>query len=119
MSNQDSVGVSHLPIQDGVKASALDNSAQVSVLQPTDIVGGWSSTCYRYGMMLCIGALCLYILYYSYCNFCDNQNIEPYIEKTVRTGIADDKSFDVEAEVKRLSDMQEKYLRKLNSQRNF
>lgn len=64
--------------------------------------------------------LVLYIFYYSYTCFCDNQRLdEPFIEKTIKTGIDDDISFDVDVEVKRLSDLQEQYMRKLNTRRNF
>jgi hypothetical protein len=64
--------------------------------------------------------LVLYIFYYSYTCFCNNQHFdEPFIEKTIKTGIDDDRSFDVDVEVKRLSDIQEQYLRKLNTRRNF
>ena len=56
--------------------------------------------------------------YFIYDQFQSNQGIpdpvEGFIEKTVKTGPEADLSFDMEKEVKRLSDIQEDYLVKLN-----
>jgi len=101
----------HLPQQSNFK-----HDTQKNIDEP--IHGGAMDICYRYGYVVIIGLLIVYIFYYSYNSFCENQNSEPFIEKTIRTGIDDDRSFDVDAEVKRLSDLQEQYLRKLNNQRH-
>lgn len=77
-------------------------------------IGSWQ-TCL---MGLMVIALVVYILYYSYSCFCENQNFdEAFIEKTVKTGTESDKSFDVDTEITRLSDLQEQYLEKINSRR--
>jgi hypothetical protein len=71
----------------------------------------------KYGMIIAIAVVVLLIIYYSYSCFCFNQTLggnEPFIEKTVKSGTDSDKSFDIDAEVRRLSDLQEQYLRKLN-----
>lgn len=63
-------------------------------------------------------SLVLYLLYYSYTCFCENQAIElsePFIEKTVKTGIDSDKSFDIDVEVNKLSERQEEYLKQINN----
>ena len=72
-----------------------------------------------YAITITVVCLVLYVFYYSWCCFQENQCEEPFIEKTIKTGIDDDKSFDIDKEVKRLSDIQESYLRKLNAKRNF
>ncbi len=64
-----------------------------------------------------ICACVLYMFFYSYKCFCANQTInEGFIEKTIKTGTESDLSFDVDAEVKKLSDLQEKYLVQLDKQ---
>jgi hypothetical protein len=72
----------------------------------------------KYTLSIVVIVIIFYILYKSYNNFYANQDTEPFIEKTIKTGIDDDKSFDVDTEVSRLSNMQESYLKKLNSRRN-
>ena len=66
-----------------------------------------------------IVAFVIYVFYYSYSCFQLNQAppLEPFIEKTIKTGTETDKSFDIDTEVRRLSDLQEKYLRDLNKAR--
>ena len=66
---------------------------------------------------LFICACILYMFFYSYKCFCSNQTInEGFIEKTIKTGTESDLSFDIGAEVKKLSDAQEKYLVQLGKQ---
>lgn len=68
-------------------------------------------------LKIIICACILYMFFYSYKCFCSNQSInEEFIEKTIKTGTETDLSFDVDAEVKKLSDMQEKYLVQLGRQ---
>lgn len=56
----------------------------------------------------------LYILYMVYNNFMTNQcAVEEFTEKTIKTGVDDDKVFDVEGEINKLRELQEKYLRVL------
>jgi hypothetical protein len=82
-------------------------------------IGGKISSLQTCLMGIIVIALVVYILYYSYSCFCENQDFdEAFIEKTVKTGTEDDKSFDVDAEIVRLSDLQEKYLEKINSKRS-
>jgi hypothetical protein len=104
----------------------MDGELQITTKQPStnqyddskNVYGNAVDMCYNYGYIIIISLLIVYIFYYSYNSFCENQNSEPFIEKTVKTGIDADKSFDVDEEVKKLSDLQEQYLRKLNNQRD-
>ena len=60
-----------------------------------------------------IVAIVIGILYYSYTCFCENQSLsltEPYTEKTEKSGIDDDNAFDVDSEINKLRELQEKYL---------
>lgn len=71
----------------------------------------------RFALIALVVLLVIYIMYYSYSCFCSNQALgspEKFTEKTVKSGVDSDKSFDIDAEVQRLSDLQEQYLRKLN-----
>lgn len=75
---------------------------------------------YTYALAGIVIVLVLYMFYYSYSCFCENQELsENFIEKTVKTGIDSDRSFDVSSEVKKLSQLQEQYLQQINSKRNF
>jgi hypothetical protein len=94
----------------------FEKNIQIPDTYPVTVQGGAVDMCYRYGHIVIIGLLISYIFYYSYNNFCENQKSEPFIEKTIQTGIKDDKSFNVDDEVKRLSDLQEQYLNKLHNQ---
>lgn len=72
---------------------------------------------YTYILAGIVISLVLYIFYYSYGCFQSNQDLainEGFIEKTIKSGPDSDKSFDMDSEIKRLSDMQEQFLRKLN-----
>ena len=77
-------------------------------------------TPYTYVLSIIIIGLVVYLLYYSYTCFYENQDLinEPFIEKTIKTGIDDDRVFDVDGEVNKLRQLQEKYLNSLNSKRN-
>ena len=77
-------------------------------------------TPYTYVLSIIIIGLVVYLLYYSYTCFYENQDLinEPFIEKTIKTGIDDDRVFDVDGEVNKLRKLQEKYLNSLNSKRN-
>jgi len=75
---------------------------------------------YTYVLSIIIIGLVVYLLYYSYTCFYENQDLinEPFIEKTIKTGIDDDHVFDVDDEVNKLRQLQEKYLNSINSKRN-
>lgn len=75
---------------------------------------------YTHILGVIIIGLVVYLLYYSYSCFYENQDLnnEPFIEKTVKTGIDDDQVFDVDSEVNKLRQLQEKYLVSLNAKRN-
>ena len=78
--------------------------------------GGGNS--YTILLALIIVILVLFLMYHAYSCFCTNQNsIEPYINESPRTDTQDDKPFDVGYEVKKLIQLQETYLEKLQRSR--
>jgi uncharacterized membrane protein YvbJ len=81
--------------------------------QPQKIKPDWA----KYAMAITAIVVIIVIAYYAYTSFYNNQ--EGYVEWQDRTGVDADKSFDVDAEVQRLSDIQEEYLRQINAQRNM
>lgn len=73
------------------------------------------------GFILC-ALVILAVLYIMYNKFYDNQLSENFIEKTIKSDPADDKSFDkfnVEEEICSLKKKQEDYLIKLSRENNF
>lgn len=73
-----------------------------------------------YTCILAVIIVCIIILgcYYAYSCFCANQDIEEsYINKQPRTDQPGDKAFDVDAEIKKLIQLQEQYLAKLQKSR--
>jgi hypothetical protein len=85
-----------------------------------DFSGICGRTIYTYGLSLVVFGLVVCLLYYSYTCFYENQEliIDPFIEKTVKTGTDSDKVFDVDGEINKLRRLQEKYLEKLNIKRS-
>jgi hypothetical protein len=74
-----------------------------------------NTTVYTYILSFIIVGLILYLLYYSYCCFYNNQeNNESFITKPIKTGIDSDKSFDIESEISKLRRAQENYLKSIN-----
>jgi hypothetical protein len=74
-----------------------------------------------YILAFVVVAIVVGIIYCSCMKFKENQETDvcdSFLEKTIKSGPADDKSFDVDAEVKRLSELQESYLEKLKLKRN-
>jgi hypothetical protein len=113
--------------------SKVESSSEIATVSPlletvtgdTPVKGGvitvaYTRTPYTYVLSIIIIGLVVYLLYYSYTCFYDNQDLinEPFIEKTIKTGIDDDHVFDVDGEVNKLRQLQEKYLNSLNSKRN-
>jgi hypothetical protein len=99
------------------------NASEISPLVdniPNDDISISSGNMYTYGLSFVVCILVVYLLYYSYTCFYENQEliIEPFIEKTVKTGTDSDKVFDVDGEVNKLRQLQEKYLEKLNAKRS-
>jgi hypothetical protein len=80
----------------------------------------YTRTPYTYILSIITIGLIVYLMFYSYTCFYENQDliIEPFIEKTIKTGIDDDIVFDVDGEVNKLRQLQEKYLNSINSKRN-
>jgi len=113
--------------------SKVESSSEIVTASPlletvtddTPVKGGvvtvdGTRTPYTYVLSIIIIGLVVYLLYYSYTCFYENQDLinEPFIEKTIKTGIDDDRVFDVDGEVNKLRQLQEKYLNSLNSKRN-
>lgn len=75
-----------------------------------------NTTVYTYILSFIIVGLILYLLYYSFCCFYNNQEInnESFITKPIKTGIDSDKSFDIESEISKLRRAQENYLKSIN-----
>jgi hypothetical protein len=107
----------HLPQQNSQNNQNSQNSQKNTIIPATIISGGAIDICYRYGYVIIICLLIGYIFYYSYNSFYENQDCEPFIEKTVSSDPSKDKSFDfnVDNEIEKLSTLQEQYLRKLNN----
>lgn len=75
-----------------------------------------------YTMMLsvCVVVIILFLIYHSYSCFCNNRESdvgESYINEQPRTDIQTDNSFDVDSEVKKLVQFQERHLEKLQRSR--
>lgn len=75
---------------------------------------------YTYILSAIVVGLVVYLLYYSYSCFYENQDLymEPFIEKTVKSGQDADQSFDMDVKVDELKRKQEKYLDNINSKNN-
>ena len=65
-------------------------------------------------------AIVIYLLWTSYACFYANQDLlnEPFLTGTVKTGTDDDIVFDVEGEINKLRETQEKYLNKIKTENN-
>jgi hypothetical protein len=70
---------------------------------------------YTYMLGLLVVTIVICLLYHSYSCYCVNQDLyenedEGFIDKTIKSGTDSDLSFDVDDEVTRLIQKQEKYL---------
>ena len=102
---------------DNVTVSPLLETVTRDTPAKVDVVTvGDARTPYTYVLSIIIIGLVVYLLYYSYTCFYENQDLinEPFIEKTIKTGIDDDRVFDVDGEVNKLRQLQEKFLNNLN-----
>ena len=72
---------------------------------------------YKYVIPILIVCIVVFVFYQAYVRFYENQHSEPYINPQPRTDPQSDKSFDVDAEVKKLIQSQEKYLAELQKSR--
>ena len=75
---------------------------------------------YTYILGFFVIAIVIYLLWTSYSCFYANQDLltEPFLTGTVKTGTDDDIVFDVEGEINKLREMQEKYLNKIKTENN-
>jgi hypothetical protein len=98
----------------GEVSPLIDNDNVTKTAGSVSLIKGKSP--YFYMTACVVVALLVYMLYYSYTCFYENQDLinEPFIEKTIQTGISDDKVFDVETEVNKLREFQENYLNSIN-----
>lgn len=80
-------------------------------------VDGRGYSTYTYLLALIVICLVIFMLYHAYSCFCENQDIEPYINEQPRTDPQSDKAFDVDQEVKKLLQLQEQYLEQLQRTR--
>jgi len=90
------------------------------VLEPIPTNGGNESKSYTYMLVIVIILLLMFLFYHAYSCFHTNQNInflEPYKNGSPRDDPQSDDSFDVEKEVKKLIQMQERFLEKLQRAR--
>ena len=79
-----------------------------------------SANIYTYLLIAVVIVLIVFIIYHSYTCFYKNQEndiFESYINEQPRSDPQDDKSFDVSVEVKKLIQLQEQYLAKLQRSR--
>lgn len=75
---------------------------------------------YTYLLAIIVVVLVLFLLYHAYSCFYINQELdftEPYINPQPRSDPQDDNPFDVDSEVKKLIQLQEQYLEKLQRSR--
>lgn len=75
---------------------------------------------YTYLLAIIVVILVLFLVYHAYSCFCSNQDLnfsESYINGSPRTDPPDDNPFDVDDEVKKLIQLQEQYIEKLQSSR--
>ena len=81
---------------------------------------GGSYNCYTYILGFFVIAIVIYLLWNSYSCFYANQDLltESFLTGTVKTGTDDDIVFDVEGEINKLREMQEKYLNKIKTENN-
>ena len=75
---------------------------------------------YTYILGFFVIAIVIYLLWNSYSCFYANQDLltESFLTGTVKTGTDDDIVFDVEGEINKLREMQEKYLNKIKNENN-
>jgi hypothetical protein len=77
-------------------------------------------TSYTYVLVALVICLMVFLFYHAHCCFQANQGLnfhEPYINESPRDDPQDDNSFDVGKEVKKLIQMQEQFLEKLERAR--
>ena len=75
---------------------------------------------YTYLLAIIVVVLVLFLVYHAYSCFYINQELdftEPYINPQPRSDPQDDNPFDVDSEVKKLIQLQEQYLEKLQRSR--
>jgi hypothetical protein len=108
------------------KAESLDKSplmdtydtGEAPVSVSSDVTSLTKETgIYTYILAIIIISLVVYLLYYSYTCFYENQDMitDPFTEQTVKSGRDSDTIFDVDHEVNKLRQLQEKYLSTLNT----
>ena len=68
---------------------------------------------YTFYLSIIVVGLLLYLVYYSYVCIIETQETEPFIEKTIKTGIDVDIAFDTVGEVNKLRELQENYLKSI------
>jgi cell division protein FtsL len=94
-------------------SSLIDTSQENTPEIPAKTISGGGNSSYTFLLVAVVICLVLFLIYHAYSCFCINQEIEPYLNTQPRTDIQSDKAFDVDDEVKKLSQMQEQYLEKL------
>ena len=99
-------------------SSIIENiPEQTSGHQEPDVSSDVSDGSYTLLLALIVTCLVVFLMYHAYSCFCVNQETEPYINEQPRTDTQDEKTFDVDDEVSKLSQMQEQYLEKLQQAR--
>ncbi len=107
-------------IMETIKTESSKNPKQL-ILQKNNIVeSGDGSSYYTYVVGFFISVILIYLLWTSYSCFYANQDLinEPFLTGTVKTGTDDDIVFDVEGEINKLREDQEKYLNKIKTENN-
>lgn len=96
----------------------IETNKQDSEPIPKD--GGNESNSYTYMLVIVIILLLMFLCYHAYSCFHTNQNmnfLEPYKNGSPRSDPQSDDAFDVDKEVKKLIQMQERFLEKLQQAR--
>jgi hypothetical protein len=108
-------------IIENVKPESSKTSQQM-ILQKNNAVNlvDGTNNYYTYGVGFFISVILIYLLWTSYSCFYANQDLinEPFLTGTVKSGTSDDIVFDVEGEINKLREMQERYLDKIRSENN-
>ena len=102
---------------DEVSVSSLIETPQEKSQTSDSSITGGTNTSYTLLLGAIVICLVVFLLYHAYSCFCDNQEIEPYLNTQPRTDPQSDKAFDVDTEVQKLSQMQEQHLEKLHHAR--
>jgi hypothetical protein len=96
----------------------INQKVMVKENNKLDSVKGYNYYTYILGFFVI--AIVIYLLWNSYSCFYANQDLltESFLTGTVKTGTDDDIVFDVEGEINKLREMQEKYLNKIKTENN-